>query len=101
MEKENLTNEQKLEYVFGVIQAQEERRKRKVFWKWTKRITILFILLFLYSNPAWIARQVENAMSLIMEKAIQRVMEIQKEQMKEKSDELSESAARILNSLTQ
>lgn len=101
MEKETLTNEQKLEYVFEVIQAQEERRKRKVFWKWAKRVIIIAILLFLYSNPTWIAKQVEKTMTVIMETAIQRVMEIQKEQMKEKSNELSESASRILDSLTQ
>lgn len=101
MEKEILTNEQKLEYVFEVIQAQEERRKRKVFWKWTKRVIIIAVLLFLYSNPAWIGKQIEKTMGMIMETAIQRVMEIQKEQMKEKTDELSESASRILDSLTQ
>jgi hypothetical protein len=101
MEKENLTNEQKLEYVFEVIQAQEERRKRKVFWKWAKRGLIIAVLLFLYSNPVWIQKQIEKTMSIIMETAIQRVMEIQKEQMKEKTDELSESASRILDSLTQ
>ena len=56
----NLTNEQKLTYVYEVVKEQEERRKQKILFRWLFRGLIFAFFLFFYVNRESVLIEVEK-----------------------------------------
>lgn len=54
----DLSNEQKLTYIYHTLKDQESRRKRAAWYKTLKWLLILAIIYFIAMNPMWIMEKV-------------------------------------------
>jgi hypothetical protein len=61
----NLTNDEKLDYVYQELKKEENDRKWSRIWKWFWRIFIIANIFWLYLHPEAITNQFKDISSLV------------------------------------
>lgn len=90
MNNSPLTNEQKLDAIYQILQDNESRRRREFWWSILKRIVIFWGIILIYANYKII-------IEVVIEKMKPMIMEQAKSIMEENQSDIMEQAKKMMN----